>query len=89
MDEIAGTWSVERVSGILPPLVGLRKRIRATEGETTLGPLSARFDVVGRELRYRSPFAGFVDVLEPDGETWTGRAFLRGREYGRLRLTPV
>jgi ferritin-like metal-binding protein YciE len=51
--------------------------------------VSARFDVVGRELRYRPPFAGFVDVLEPDGETWTGRALLRGREYGRFRLTPV
>ena len=89
MEEIAGTWNVERVSGFLPPLLGMRKRIRATEGETVLGRVSARFDVVGRELRYRPPFAGFVDVLEPDGETWTGRALLRGREYGRFRLTPV
>jgi ferritin-like metal-binding protein YciE len=89
VEEIAGTWSVERVSGFLPPLLGLRKRIRATEGETVLGPVSAGFDVVGRELRYRPPFTGFVDVLEPDGETWTGRALLRGREYGRFRLTPV
>jgi len=89
VEEIAGTWNVERVSGFLPPLLGMRKRIRATEGETVLGRVSARFDVVGRELRYRPPFAGFVDVLEPDGETWTGRALLRGREYGRFRLTPV
>ena len=89
MEEIAGTWNVERVSGFLPPLLGMRKRIRATEGETVLGRVSARFDVVGRELRYRPPFAGFVDVLEPEGETWTGRALLRGREYGRFRLTPV
>ena len=77
------------MSGLLPPLLGLRKRIRLTEGETVLGPVSARFDVVGRELRYRPPFAGFVDVLEPAGETWTGQALLRGREYGRFRLTPV
>jgi ferritin-like metal-binding protein YciE len=89
VEEIAGTWNVERVSGFLPPLLGMRKRIRASEGETVVGRVSARFDVVGRELRYRPPFAGFVDVLEPDGETWTGRALLRGREYGRFRLTPV
>ena len=89
MDELTGVWDVERVSGLLPPLLGVRKRIGATSGETTLGPVRARFDVVGRELRYRAPLTGLVDVLEPHGGAWHGRALLRGREYGRFRLTPV
>jgi ferritin-like metal-binding protein YciE len=89
VDELAGVWQVERVSGFLPPLLGMRKRIAATSGETVLGPVRARFDVVGRELRYRRPLTGFVDVLEPEGDSWSGRALLRGREYGRFRLTPV
>jgi ferritin-like metal-binding protein YciE len=89
VDELAGVWQVERVSGFLPPLLGMRKRIAATSGETVLGPVRARFDVVGRELRYRRPLSGFVDVLEPEGDSWSGRALLRGREYGRFRLTPV
>lgn len=94
MDELRGTWDVERVSGFLPPLTGMRKRIGPVvdgvgSGETIVGPVRARFDVVGAELRYRVPFAGFVDVLEPDGGSWNGRALLGGREYGRFRLTPV
>ena len=95
MDELGGVWDVERTSGLLPPLLGVRKRIGRTSGVTTVGPVRARFDVVGRELRYRAPFAGFVDVLEPGPETgdgagsWNGRALLHGREYGRFRLTPV
>ena len=94
MDELAGTWDVERVSGFLPPLLGVRKRIGAVvdgigAGATTVGPVRARFDVVGNELRYRAPFAGFVDVLEPAVGSWNGRALLHGREYGRFRLLPV
>lgn len=89
MDELAGVWNVERVSGFLPPLLGVRKRIAGDSGATILGPVQARFDVVARELRYRPPLAGFVDVLEPDGGSWNGRALLGGREYGRFRLTPV
>ncbi len=89
MDDPVGTWDVERVSGFLPPLLGVRKRIGRTQGETIVGPVRARFDVVGGELRYRAPFAGFVDELEPAGESWEGRALLHGREYGRFRLTPM
>ena len=89
MDEPVGTWDVERRSGFLPPLLGVRKRIGATTGETVVGPVRVRFDVVGRELHYRAPFAGFVDVLEHEAGSWSGRALLRGREYGRFRLTPV
>ena len=89
MTELDGRWNVERTGGVLPPMLGVRKRIAGASGVTTVGPASARFDVVGRELRYRAPFAGFVDVLEPAGTAWSGRALYRGREYGRFRLTPI
>ncbi len=86
MSELDGTWNVERVSGFLPPLLGVRKQIDGDRGRTTVGPVRAPFDVVGRELRYVGPFRGFVDVLEPAGADWAGRALYRGREYGRFRL---
>jgi hypothetical protein len=90
MNELDGVWDVERVGGFLPPLPGVRKRIGGTGGETTLGPLRAPFDVVGRELRYRALLTGFVDVLEPaEPGVWEGRGTFRGREYGRFRLTRV
>ena len=89
MDGLDGTWDVRRVSGALPPLVAMRKRISGAEGETVLGPVRAGFDVVGGELRYRSPFAGFVDVLEREDDGFAGRALLRGIEYGRFRLERV
>ena len=86
MSDLDGDWSVERIGGLLPPLLGVRKTIRGAAGRTTLGPVGAAFDVVGLELRYRSPLTGFVDVLEPDRDGWNGRALFRGREYGRFRL---
>jgi ferritin-like metal-binding protein YciE len=90
MTELDGVWDVERVSGFLPPLVGVRKRIHGSRGATTVAGLRASFDVVGRELRYRGPLEGLVDVLEPAGEgAWEGRATFRGREYARFRLSPV
>jgi hypothetical protein len=84
-----GTWDVHRVSGFLPPLVGVRKRITGSAGKTVVGPLSVSFDVVGRELRYTAPLAGIVDVLEPDDEGWHGRTLVGGRELGRFRLRRV
>ncbi len=88
MSELDGTWNVERVSGFLPPLLGVRKEIEGTRGRTTVGPIGASFDVVARELRYLGVFTGFVDVLDPAGDGWAGRALYRGREYGRFRLKP-
>lgn len=80
-----GQWNVERVSGWLPPLLGVRKRIRGSRGETAIGPLpGVPFDVVGLELRY--PGGAFVDVLEPDADGYAGRATFRGREFGRFRM---
>ena len=89
MGDLDGTWNVERISGFLPPLLGVRKQIQGARGRTTVGPIRAPFDVVGGELRYRAVFTGFVDVLEPDGDGWAGRALYRGREYGRFRLNPA
>ena len=89
MDELTGTWDVRRSGGLLPPLVGVRKRIDGATGVTAVGPIAVRFDVEGRTLLYRPPLEGFVDVLEPAPLGWKGRALFRGREYGRFRLTPV
>ena len=85
MSELDGVWEVKRVSGALPPLLGVRKEISGTSGSTKIGPLpGAPFDVVGHSLRYRAPFRGFIDELEPDGGGFRGRATFRGREYGRF-----
>jgi ferritin-like metal-binding protein YciE len=85
-----GVWDVERVSGLLPPLLGVRKRIAGGRGETAIGALPGMpFDVVGNELRYRGALAGFVDVLERVDDHFAGRALFRGTEYARFRLRPV
>jgi ferritin-like metal-binding protein YciE len=89
VSELDGVWNVKRTGGLLPPLLGVRKTISGATGRTTLGPLTAVFDVVGDELRYRSPLAGFVDVLEPAQDGFDGRALFRGAEYGRFRLRPA
>ena len=87
MAELDGVWDVRRTGGALPPLVGVRKRIERARGETAVGPLpGVPFSVRGLELHYRRPFAGFVDVLEPDGDGFRGRATFRGREFGRFEL---
>jgi ferritin-like metal-binding protein YciE len=88
---VDGTWDVRRTGGLLPPLLGVRKRIRGTSGTTlVLHPaLAVRFDVVGNELRYRAPLAGVVDVLEPDGRGgYDGRCTVLGRTVGRFHLSP-
>jgi hypothetical protein len=87
--ELDGQWDVRRVSGWLPPLVGVRKRIDGASGKTTVGPLAAPFDVVGRELRYRGVFRGVVDALEPDDGGWLGTTRVFGRPVGRFRMDPV
>jgi ferritin-like metal-binding protein YciE len=84
-----GVWTVERSGGALPPMVGVRKRIRGTSGETLAGPLRMPFDVRGNELRYRAPFKGLVDVLAPDADGWDGRATWFGVEFGRFRLRRI
>ena len=90
MAELDGLWSVERVSGVLPPMVGVRKRISGSSGETKVGQLpGVPFAVEGLSLRYRAPLWGLVDHLEPDGDGYRGRAVYRGRELGRFRMRPI
>jgi hypothetical protein len=87
--ELDGVWNVQRLSGLLPPLVGVEKRISGTRGETRVGPLfGVPFDVHGLTLRYHKPLQDFVDELEPDGAGYLGRATFRGREFGRFALRP-
>lgn len=90
MKELDGVWQVNRVSGALPPLTGVRKRIHGDRGETVVmrGPRMP-FDVRGYELRYKAPFAFLVDVLEPDGDGWRGRATAFGRVYGEFELRRI
>jgi hypothetical protein len=86
--ELDGDWELERLSGVLPPLVGMRKEIRGDRGATVLlGGVPVPFAVVGRELRYRAPFSMVVDVLEPDGDSWHGRATVFGRTVGEFRMS--
>jgi ferritin-like metal-binding protein YciE len=90
MVDLDGTWEVRRVSGLLPPLVGVRKIISGRRGETKLGALPGiRFDVDGLRLCYRGPLRGLVDELEPDARGFRGRATVGGREYGRFILRRV
>lgn len=87
MSELDGVWRVERVGGLLPPLSLVRKRIDGLRGVTKVGLLpGVPFDIVGLSLRYRAPFAGFVDILEPRGDGYSGRACFLGAEFGRFRL---
>ena len=88
MPELDGEWEVRRLSGLLPPLAGMRKRVRGDRGETVLpGGCGVPFAVVGRELRYRSPFSMVVDVLEPDGDGWQGSATAFGRTVGEFGMS--
>jgi ferritin-like metal-binding protein YciE len=87
--DLDGTWDVKRTSGLLPPMVGVRKRIRGASGETLLGPLPVRFDVRGNELHYRAPLKGLVDVLEPENGAYRGRAVFGGRTVAHFELRRV
>ena len=87
MTDLDGVWRVERLGGLLPPLVGVRKRIRGASGTTAIGPFpGVPFDVVGLSLRYCPPLRAFVDELQPSGDGFVGRATFRGREWGRFAL---
>jgi len=90
MIELDGIWNVRRLSGALPPLMGVRKRIDGTHGETiVVGGRGVPFDVRGLELRYQAPLAFLVDVLEPDDGGFRGRATAFGRTYGEFELRRV
>jgi ferritin-like metal-binding protein YciE len=85
--ELDGVWSVERVSGALPPLHGCVKRIHGSHGTTEFPRLPGMpFEVRGLELHYRGPFGLLVDRLEPQNGGYVGRATLLGREFGQFTL---
>ena len=87
MGELDGVWEVKRVSGLLPPLIGVHKEISGTAGSTKLGALpGAPFDVVDHSFRYRPPFVGFVDEVTPHGDGYRGRATFCGREFGKFEM---
>jgi len=90
MADLDGSWKVERVGGLLPPLPGVTKHISGRRGETRIGRLpGVPFVVDGLCLRYRAPFVWFVDELEPAAAGFFGRATFRGREFGTFRLLPL
>ena len=90
MPELDGDWEVKRVGGALPPLFGVRKEIWGKSGSTKVGPIACLpFDVVGQSLRYRAPLHAFVDVLEPAGDEFRGRATFRGREFGKFEMRRI
>jgi hypothetical protein len=83
-----GVWNVRRTGGALPPLFGMQKRIEGARGTTVLGRLRLPFRVEGLTLRYERPFGPLVDVLEPDGDGFRGRATVAGRTVGTFELRP-
>ena len=82
--ELAGSWRVERVSGVLPPL--LRKRIGTETGWTALGRLPlAPFRVRGGKLDYvLLPVRD--ELVEGEHGEWLGRGLVLGKEFCRFRL---
>jgi len=87
MGQLDGAWSVERVSGALPPLHGCVKRIHGDRGTTEFRHFPGMpFEVRGLELHYRGPFGLLVDRLELQDSGYLGRATLLGREIGQFTL---
>jgi ferritin-like metal-binding protein YciE len=87
--KLDGVWEVRRTGGLLPPLLGVRKRIAGARGHTLAGPVRVPFRVEGLTLRYERPLEGLVDELEPDGDGYRGRATLAGRGYGTFAMRRI
>lgn len=92
MENLQGDWRVERVGGLLPPMIGVHKRIGGERGETRIGPLlGIPFRLERREghvaLIYRPPFSMVVDELwAEEGGSWVGCSTLCGWKFGRFRM---
>ena len=85
--ELDGVWAVERLSGVLPPMPGCKKRIHGGRGTTEFPRMPGMpFEVRGLELHYAPPFNLLVDKLEPQNGGYLGRATLLGREIGQFQL---
>jgi ferritin-like metal-binding protein YciE len=92
LSDLEGVWRVELTGGLLPPMVGVWKRIEGARGETRVGPLVGwPFGVERRRegfaLVYRPPFSALVDEVRagPEG-SWVGSSLFGGREFGRFRM---
>ena len=85
MANLDGTWTVERVSGLLPPF-GLSTRIAGGRGWTrAAGVPVAAFRLDGTTLVYR--VWPIRDELEPAADgAWNGRGLVLGRQFCRFRL---
>ena len=88
MSELDGVWEVRRLSGALPPMTGVRKRIHGARGETVIvGGPGVPFDVRGYELRYRAPFAFRVSLEYLDtGATTTILFLLQPEDVDSTRI---
>lgn len=90
MSKLEGRWRVERLSGMLPPMVGVSKEILGERGKTRLGPLlSLPFQIEKREdcIVFVYPSSMLVDEIRYASEdSWVGRAVLAGYELGRFRI---
>ena len=90
-----GYWRVERTGGLLPPMIGVRKRVRGEKGETWVGPLLRwpfRLEDHAEHvaLIYDAPFSSWVDELRPkEAGLWLGTATLAGRPIGRFRMVRI
>jgi ferritin-like metal-binding protein YciE len=90
--DLEGDWRVRRLGGLLPPMIGVRKRIRGDRGETRIGLLPGwPLRVERREGRvamiYGPPFSALVDEVWAGAHgSWLGRSTLAGRELGRFRM---
>lgn len=90
---LEGQWTVERVSGLLPPMAGVRKTIRGAEGETRVaGLLRLPFTVsrgpgAAARILYRAPLAMIADELTAAGDgEWSGVSKVAGIPVGRFRM---
>jgi hypothetical protein len=93
--DLSGLWALERVSGLLPPLGLLHKRIEGVRGATRLGtvlrlPFDVRDGRRGPELVYAGPLGIVRDRLEPSGDGgWSGETLVLGVPVGRFRMMPT
>ena len=93
--DLEGAWRVQRTGGLLPPMLGVRKRIEGARGETRVGFLVGwPFDVErhpdGFALIYRFPFSAIVDAIRAaPGGSWVGSSVFGGREFGRFRMRRI
>ena len=90
-EELAERPELGEVPEQRPVVPAPQRKLGGSTGTTTFGALPGLpFDVRGNELHYRTPFAGFVDVVEPVGpDRYRGRATFRGRSFGQFAMRRI